>query len=282
MIDERRLLALYGLKYNPFLPGIPAEDLWTPPELEGFCFRVENLVLDGGFALLTGVNGVGKSKALQLLSGHLDQIGDVVVGVMERPQSKLGDWYRELGELFGVDLSPANRYGGFKALRARWRAHIKSTLFRPVLLIDEAQVAPTESLTELRLLSSAHFDSEALISAVLCGDDTLADRFRHRQLMALGSRVRTRLHLGPRSTEELLGFLEHLLENAGAPALMSDELKSTVAAHSGGNLRILTSLCAELLVNGASQDRRQLDEQLYFEVFGSMPKAASRGSRRRM
>lgn len=250
-------------------------------ELSGFCFRVETLVLDGGFAVLTGVNGVGKSKALQLLSGHLDQIGDVVVGVMERPQSKLGDWYRELGDLFGVDLSPANRYGGFKALRARWRAHIKSTLFRPVLLIDEAQMAPTESLNELRLLSSAHFDSEALISAVLCGDDSLADRFREHKLMALGSRVRTRLHLGPRSPEELLGFLDHLLDRAGASGLMTDELKTTMVAHSGGTLRILTSLCAELLVHAASKDRRQLDEQLYFEVFGSLPKTPSRSGRRR-
>jgi hypothetical protein len=58
---------------------------------------------------------------------------------MERPQSGLGDFYREMGMLFGVNLTPANPYGGFKALREKWRTHIKATLFRPVLLIDEAQ-----------------------------------------------------------------------------------------------------------------------------------------------
>ncbi len=48
-----KLLARYGLKYNPFQPAIPVEDLWTPPAAEAFFFRVETLVMDGGFALIT-------------------------------------------------------------------------------------------------------------------------------------------------------------------------------------------------------------------------------------
>jgi general secretion pathway protein A len=69
---------------------------------------------------------------------------------MERPQSSLSDLCREMGHLFGASLSPANRYGGFKALRERWQEHIKSTLFRPVLLVDEAQEMVTCCLNELR------------------------------------------------------------------------------------------------------------------------------------
>jgi len=41
---NNQLLALYGLKYNLFLPGIPVESLWSPPEMDSFLFRVENLV----------------------------------------------------------------------------------------------------------------------------------------------------------------------------------------------------------------------------------------------
>lgn len=152
-----RPLARFWLEVNPFLPAVPVEDLWTPPAASPFDFRVETLVLDGGFARITGEPGLGKSKALQQLAARLDLVGDVHVGVMTRPQSRLGDLYRELGDLFGVDLSPANRYGGFKALCARFRNYIKSTLFRPVLLIDEAQEVDTACLNELRLLSSAPF-----------------------------------------------------------------------------------------------------------------------------
>jgi general secretion pathway protein A len=280
MTDESKLMALYGLRYNPFLPAIPSDALWRPPELQEFFFRVETLVLDGGFAMISGDNGTGKSKVLQMLAGHLSQIGDVIVGVMERPQNKLGDWYRELGDLFGVSLSPANRYGGFKALRTRWHNHIRSTLFRPVILIDEAQITPTESLTELRLLASANFDSEALISAVLCGDHSLPDRFRHKDLTPLGSRVRTRLNLGPRSAEDLRLFLDHLLDSAGAPGLMAEDLKVTVITHCAGNMRILVGMCADLLASAAARERRQLDEQLYLETFGRSIPAGHPGNSR--
>ena len=280
-MSERDLLALYGLKYNPFLPAIPGDELWTPPGIESFFFRIENLVMDGGFALLGGEPGLGKSKTLQLLAGRLESIGDVVVGVMQRPQSTLADFYRELGDLFGINLTPANKYGGFKALRIKWRESIKSTLFRPVLLIDEAQVAPADTLNELRLLSSAHFDSESLLTTVLCGDHTLTERFRHKNLLALGSRARTRFVFEPYDRDNLLDFLEHLLDQAGNPALITDALREIMVDHCAGNLRILTGIGAELLDEAARRDAKQLDDKLYLEVFDRNPKTRKRRPRAR-
>ncbi|MEO0601952.1 MAG: ATP-binding protein, partial [Myxococcota bacterium] len=169
--------------------------------------------------------------------------------------------------LFGVALSPANRYGGFKALRARWWAHIKSHLLRPVLLVDEAQEMPSNCLNELRLLSAAHFDSECLLTTVLCGDTRLPDRFRTRELLPLGSRVRTRLVLEPFDKTELRRFLDHLLDHAGAPQLVTDELKAALVDHAGGNPRILISMAADLLVHGLQQERGVLDEKLFLQVF---------------
>lgn len=89
---------------------------------------------------------------MQQIDHRIEQVSDLTVGVMQRPQSALGDFFRELGEMFNVGLSVANRYGSFKALRQRWMAHCKSTLLKPVLLIDEAQHVSVECLIELRLL----------------------------------------------------------------------------------------------------------------------------------
>ena len=101
--------SLYGLKYNPFLPDLPQEALYTLPGTEVFELRVRSMAEQGGFALITGEPGLGKSKTLQKIAWSLEQIPDLTVGVMQRPQSRLGDFYRELGELFNVALSPANR-----------------------------------------------------------------------------------------------------------------------------------------------------------------------------
>lgn len=270
-MNNKKLLALYGLKWNPFLPDLPVEALWPPPGIDNFFFRIENLVMDGGFALICGEPGLGKSKNLQLLAHRLNRLADVVVGVMERPQSSLSDFYRELGELFGVNLSPANRYGGFKALRERWRSHIKSTLFRAVLIIDEAQEMFTTCLNELRLLSSTHFDSQSLLTTIICGDMRLPERFRTGALLSLGTRIRVRMVMEPYSKEVLLGYLEHCLAQAGATHLMSNQLRKTLVDHSGGNLRVLTTLATELLERAAEKDLTQMDEKLYLEVFSRPP-----------
>lgn len=266
-MNDKKLLALYGLKYNPFLPDIPVEALWVTPEMDSFAFRMENLVKTGGFALICAEPGLGKSKTLQILDHRLESLGDVKVGVMERPQSSVADFYREMGDLFGVNLSPANRYGGFKALRQRWRDHVKNTLYKPVLLIDEAQEVLSVCLNEIRLLQSDHFDSKSLLTSVLCGDMRLPHRFRTPQLASLGTRMTLRLKIDPYPPRVLLDLLDHSLKHAGAEHLLTQELKRTLADHAAGNLRVLNTMAAELLSTAAEKQLSQLDEKLFFEVF---------------
>ena len=270
-MNPKKLLALYGLKWNPFLPDIPVEALWRSAAMDQFFFRVETLVMDGGFALICAEPGLGKSKTLQILAHKLGALSDVVVGVMERPQSSLSDFYREMGELFGVNLSPANRYGGFKSLREKWRNHIQGTLFRPVLLIDEAQEMPGLCLNEARLLASEHFDSKSLLSTVIAGDMRLPERFRSPQLASLGGRIQTRLLIEPYEKTALLEYLNHSLSQAGAPHLLAKELKATLVDHAAGNLRLLNAMAAQLLVVATEKELSVLDEKLFLEVFSRQP-----------
>jgi type II secretory pathway predicted ATPase ExeA len=180
-----------------------------------------------------------------------------------------------MGHLFGVNLSPANRYGGFKALRERWQEHIKSTLFRPVLLVDEAQEMVTCCLNELRLLGSADFDSQCLLTVVLSGDMRLPERFRSSALVSLGSRMRLRMMLEPYGKDVLHNYMEHALQEAGAAHLMTQTLVETLVDHASGNLRLLNTMAADLLDAGARKELTQLDEKLFLEIFSRNP--ATRG-----
>ena len=259
--------SLYGLKYNPFLPNIPEEALYTLPGSETFELRIRSMAQQGGFALITGEPGLGKSKTLHKMACGLEKIPDLAVGVMQRPQSRLGDFYRELGELFNVALSPANRYGGFKTLRERWIHHCQSTLFKPVLLIDEAQHVSDECLTELRILQSHQFDSQNLLFTILCGDNRLPERFRSPELLPLGSRIGPRLVLEPLTPDQLQAYLHFALDQAGNSQLMSEELIRTLAGHAANNLRILNQMAAELLNTAAVKELPKIDEALFFQLF---------------
>jgi len=277
-----KLLSLYSLKFNPFRPDVPVDALFTTPAVDAFLRRVELGIADGGYVMITGDPGTGKSVALRLLSARLAAVRDLVVGTIEHPQSRTMDFYRELGDLFGVPLAAHNRWGGFKALRARWAEHIASSLSRPVLILDEAQEALTPVFNELRVLASKELDSRQLLSVVFAGDARLAERFRSADLLPLGSRIRRRLVLEYASRDELLACLDHLLESAGNPSLMTTELKATLADHAAGNYRILMNLSDELLALAADRDLPRLDEKLFLEAFAQPPKQkVAAGQKRR-
>jgi len=265
---NKKLLGLFGLSFNPFAPELPTEALQLTPPVESFFWKVQQgLIREGGFALITGEPGTGKSVTLRVLSQRLAQEPDLLVGAISRPQASVADFYREMGEVFGVPLRPHNRWGGSKALRERWIEHIEATLMRPVLLIDEAQETPAAVLTELRLLGSSRFDSRQILSVVLSGDMRLLEKFRQEDLLALGSRIRTRLTLQPASAEHLRVTLKQLITAAGNPALMTPDLIATLAEHALGNYRVLMTLSGELLAAAAEKQLPQIDEKLYFELF---------------
>ena len=269
---NKKLLALFGLKFNPFSPEVPIEALRLTPPVESFFWKIRQALLrEGGFALIVGEPGTGKSVTLRLLAQRLAEEPELVVGSISRPQASVADFYREMGEVFAVPLRPHNRWGGSKALRERWSEHIETTLMRPVLLIDEAQEATTAVLNELRFLGSTRFDSRQILTIVLSGDTRLIERFRQDDLLALGSRIRTRLTLQPALAEDLRAALKNLISAAGNPALMTPDLIATLSEHALGNYRVLTTLSGELLSAAAERELSQLDEKLYFEVF-SVPR----------
>lgn len=262
-----RLQALYGLKFHPFRPDVPIDALHVTPSLDTFLRRVELGVADGGFVSITGDPGTGKSVALRLLADRLRRLPQVCVGVIEHPQSRTSDFYRELGDVFGVSLQAHNRWGGFKALRQRWSDHIAQTLMRPVLIVDEAQEAQATVFNEIRVLASKELDSRQLLCVVLAGDSRLPERFRAPELLPLGSRIRRRLLLEYAAPAELAACLDHLLETAGNPALLTPGLKDTLVEHAAGNYRVLMNLCDELLAIAVDRELRTLDEKLFMEAF---------------
>lgn len=275
-----KLLSLYSLKFNPFRPDAPVEALHVSPQVHTFMRRVEIGVAEGGFVLISGDPGTGKSIVLRLVREHFSALPDVTVGTIEHPQSRVPDFYRELGDLFGVPLCAHNRWGGFKALRTRWSEHISTTRTRPVLFIDEAQEVLTQVLCELRILASKDFDARQLLCVVFAGDGRLPERLRTPELLPLGSRIRRRLHLDYASRDDLTACLDHLLEAAGNLSLMTPELKATLVDHAAGNYRVLMNLGDELLAAAADRGLPRLDEKLYLDVFAPPTRPKPTGKKR--
>lgn len=266
-MNRKRIVAQYGLKWNPFNHSIPTEGIYLEESLKQFCWQVESLVMEGGFALITGNVGTGKSVALRWIATKLSEIDEVVVGELVRPQSNIADFYRELGDIFQLPLQVSNRFASYKALRDKWHSYIESTHFRPVLLIDEAQEMHPSVLSELRLISARKYDSNSILTVILCGDERLPEKFRSPELLPLGSRIRLRHHTEHHSKEKFAEILKELMVQAGNGSLMTDELISILSEKSMGNYRAMIQMANSILSEGIRSEASQLDAQIFFNLF---------------
>ncbi len=278
-----KLLSLYGLKFHPFRPDVPIEALFTTPAVDSYLRRVELGIADGGFAMLTGDPGTGKSVALRTARRaparparrprrHRRASPEPHHGLLPRARRPVRRPARR-PQPVGRASRPCARAGPITSAPRRCR---------PVLIIDEAQEALTTVLCELRILASKELDSKQLLCVVFAGDARLPERLRSPELLPLGSRIRRRLTLDYASRDELLACLDHLLAAAGNPSLMTSELRVTLADHAAGNYRVLMNLADELLAVAADRELARLDEKLFLEVFAQTPKPkAAAGARKR-
>jgi general secretion pathway protein A len=120
---------------------------------------------------------------------------------------------------------------------------------------------------ELRLLTAADLDARSLLTIVIAGDERLDDKLRARELVPLAGRLRVILRLGALDPADLRMALDHVITQAGHAALMTSELKDTICERAAGNLRLLMNMAAELLDAAVERNAKQLDEQLYLDVF---------------
>jgi len=158
-------------------------------------------------------------------------------------------------------------------------AHIEGTTLRPVLLVDEAQDFQPIVLNELRYLASTRLDSRLILGVIFAADSRFSEKLQVRDLIPMAGRIRMRLPLEQMTSDDLMSYLKHLLTTAGNAKLMTPELMKTVCDHSQGNLRTMTTLCAELMAAAIHQESGQLDEKLFLEL--NRPAQAARTNARR-
>ena len=125
---NKKHLSLYSLKFNPFSPQVPVDALYLTPAMDHFCWRVQTqLTNEGGFATLSGDPGAGKSVTLRQLANRLGTQRDVSVGVLAHATPNIADFYREMGDIFGV--SPGCTNAGVASRRC---ASVGRPIWRPL------------------------------------------------------------------------------------------------------------------------------------------------------
>ena len=140
-----------------------------------------------------------------------------------------------------------------------------------VLLLDEAHLFQLETLEELRLLTNTHFDSQAPFTRVLAGQPALRDLLGLASMASLNQRVTVRYRLTGLSKDETFAYLSHHLQRAGAKHnILADEVVTAIFHASRGLPRVINNLTTACLIAAASQNRKDVDLQLYQDAIADI------------
>src|SRR5215813_12366964 len=141
-----------------------------------------------------------------------------------------------------------------------------------VLMIDEAQLLPVETLEFLRLVSNFETDTEKLVQIVLVGQPELDNVLARRDMRQVNQRVALRARLAPLSFEQSVEYIEQRLLGCGAyhyAQVLSPSAAEYIAEAAGGIPRVINILADNVLIAGFGADQRPVGGQLAAETIRS-------------
>ena len=128
-----------------------------------------------------------------------------------------------------------------------------------VVIIDEAQNLPRDTLEQLRLLTNLETDKQKLLQIILIGQPELRDTMRRNDLRQLAQRVTARYHLMPLSAVETYDYLKHRIIKAGGNAgIINNKASKVIHKVTHGVPRLINIVADRALLAAYSDDQNQI------------------------
>jgi general secretion pathway protein A len=258
--------SFYGFTEKPFsLTPDPKYLFLSPRHLEAFAHLEYARRERGGFVVITGEVGAGKTTLARYFLGRLDE-GTATAFVLY-PAVTGPELLRTILEDFHVPVEGTSMKAHVDALH-RFLLECREKGRGVVVVVDEAQDLSAEVLEQLRLISNLETDTEKLIQIVLLGQSELQDLLGRHELRQLAQRVTARYHLGPLSADEVRLYVDHRLSVAGGAGKVVFTPGAIRDLHhlSGGVPRVLNLLCDRSLLAGYVRGARVLEPALVREA----------------
>ncbi len=254
--------AFYGLSDNPFsIAPNPHYLFLSDRHREALAHLTYGLGETGGFVLLTGEVGTGKTTVSRCLLGQLPDNTDTAF--------ILNPSLTELELLATLCDELKITYGDNPTLKqlidhlSRFLLANHSKGRNTVLIIDEAQHLRPEVLEQLRLLTNLETDTKKLLQVILIGQPELQLLLKRQELRQLAQRITARYHLLPLNEDEIGLYVLHRLQVAGRfEPLFTGKAIKVLQKYSGGIPRLINLLCERALMAGYAQSRLPIDHHM--------------------
>ena len=257
----------FGLKEKPFsIAPDPRYIYLSDAHEDALAHLLFGVQEGGGFALMTGEVGTGKTTLLRTLVQQLPEHIDLalVFNPMLSPLQFVATVCDELKIPYDTDKA------SLKLLIDALNKHLLAAYLdgrRTILVIDEAQSLSVEVLEQIRLLTNLETTREKLLQIILIGQPELRETLARNDMRQLAQRITDVFHLEPLGLEEVRNYLIHRLTIAGAQkSIFSDSAVRAIYTASGGVPRLVNELADKALLSAYAKEKRQVDKKMVREA----------------
>jgi general secretion pathway protein A len=273
----------YGLTELPFsIAPDPHYLFMSQQHREALAHLTYGIGNDGGFVLLTGEIGTGKTTICRCFLEQLPEQCDAAF--ILNPKMNVAELLSTICQELHIPCPADNT--GTKAFVDRINSYLLESHANgrtTVLIIDEAQNLDRDVLEQIRLLTNLETNQRKLLHIILLGQPELREMLARPELQQLSQRIIARYHLGPLQQSEIEAYIGHRVTVAGGSrALFPSAVAKLLYRLSGGIPRKVNILCDRALLGTYVQGKEQVDRRTLLQAAKEVEGRTSHGPRLRL
>ncbi|MCV2886055.1 XrtA-associated ATPase [Aestuariibacter sp. AA17] len=250
----------YGLNSKPFqLTPDPSFFFASKWHKRAMSYLQYGLSQAEGFIVITGDIGTGKTTIANSLLTDIQE--DIVAAQIVTPKLSPDELVKMVASKFELDTTNRTKADILKDLEV-YLHQLHNQGKRALLLVDEAQNLPLETIEELRMLSNFQAQGKPLLQSFLLGQEELQPILRAPNMEQFRQRIVASCHLAPLTDDETVAYIEYRLKHAGwqGDNLFSASAFDRIYQFTHGVPRKINTLMDRILLYGFLEELEKLDE----------------------